>query len=101
MTKRTDIDKAWDIIAARIDAGTASPGDRACYYVLGTSAFRLVFDGRWGPREIEVIEAVQASLAETIIIADQIGPACSHCGTAYKLITECENEACSSKLDLE
>ena len=97
--QRDDINKAWDIIAARVDAGIASPGDRACYYVLGTSAFRLVFDGRWNTRETEVIEGVQAMLADSILVSEQIGQTCPDCGVTYKLVTECENEACPSKIE--
>jgi hypothetical protein len=84
------INDAFDIIAARLDAGIASPGDRACYYVLGTSAFRQVPGLSYSSRDCDVVEAIRESLADSIIAAERGGTHCDKCGAAYRLTQTCE-----------
>lgn len=63
---RNLVSEAYEIIKARIEGGIASPGDHACFDVLGTSAVRLV-------PGINTLEArdtarhIQESLAFTIV----------------------------------
>jgi hypothetical protein len=84
------INDAFDIISARIVAGIASPGDRACYYVLGTSAFRQVPGTTYSGRDCEVVDAIRESLADSIIAAERGGTHCPRCNAPYRLTQTCE-----------
>lgn len=95
MSKR--INDAFDIIAARLDAGIASPGDRAVYYVLGTSAFRQVPGLSYSSRDCDVVEAIRESLADSVLAAEQGGTHCDRCGTAFTLVQMCDE--CEAKDD--
>ena len=66
------VDEAWEIVSAKVLNGTASGGDRACYYILGRSAFRLL-PGVWNQETQAVAEHLQESLAFTIV-AHERGP---------------------------
>jgi Fe-S oxidoreductase len=90
MSDWEDINKAWDIVRERIDRGEASPGDRAVYEVLGTSAFRLVPGGTYSRRDCDVVESIQRMLAYTVNVAASLPTKCERCGVPFKLLSECE-----------
>ncbi len=92
------VDEASDIVYARIMDGTASGGDRACYYVLSTSAFRLV-DGLNTLEARDTARAIQERLAWTVVMDESTPKACDLCGVAYKLVQQCENEDCPADRD--
>jgi len=99
MSNRRDlVDEAWEIVKAKVNDGTASGGDRACYYILGTSAFRLL-PGPWNAETQAVAEHLQESLAFTIVMHEKSPKACERCGVTFKLVQQCENEDCPADRD--
>ena len=92
------VDEAWEIVSAKVLNGTASGGDRACYYVLSTSAFRLV-DGLNTLEARDTALAIQERLAWTVVMNESTPKKCERCGVTYKLVQQCENEACPADRD--